>query len=221
MLSSGHWHPDEDGEYFIDRNPKFFSVILEYLRKGKFDIKGLAIDDLQKLQEDLDYYQIATPFPAFSLGWCQKYCGKNILIEGKSAKKYRGENGWNAAVLGDVPNLAAFKFKIVKLETNTTMLGISPKIGFKSDDANHSTCGYYLYLLDGTLYSAKGDFGKNYTAPPKLGSVIELFYEKQQKTISFVIDGIPKGIAFSDVELDEWYPAAEMYYDGCSVEILL
>jgi len=38
MLSSmfsGHFdmEPDEDGCYFIDRNPDFFPIILDYLRK--------------------------------------------------------------------------------------------------------------------------------------------------------------------------------------------
>jgi len=221
MLSSGHWLPDEDGEYFIDRNPKYFSTILDFLRSGKLDLKGFSSDELQRIQEDLDYYQIATPFPVFSLGWSKECCGKNIAIEGKIVRKVRGENGWNSAALGNIPNLSSFKFKVVRHDTNTAMLGISPKQGFKTDDANHSSCGFFLYLLDGTLYSTKGDFGKPYTNPPGLNSTIEIIYEKKQKTISFVIDDVAKGVAFSDVVLEEWFPAVEMYYDGIAVEILV
>jgi len=62
MLSSGHWQPDEDGEYFIDRNPKFFGIILDFLRTGKLDTKGLDKDSLEKLKQDLDYYLIKAQF---------------------------------------------------------------------------------------------------------------------------------------------------------------
>lgn len=78
MLSSGHWEPDEDGEFFIDRDAKHFITILNYLRydeaclqwaylwigrSGKMDLKGWKKLDLEKLQEDLDYYQIQLPEP--------------------------------------------------------------------------------------------------------------------------------------------------------------
>jgi len=63
MLSSGHWQPDEDGSYFIDRNPKFFDIILDYMRTGKFDISDLNKKDLTQLQDDLDYFQIKLPTP--------------------------------------------------------------------------------------------------------------------------------------------------------------
>jgi len=61
LLSSGHWQPDEDGSYFIDRNPKYFSVILDYMRGGKINLKSWNKGDVKRLQEDLDYYQIQVP----------------------------------------------------------------------------------------------------------------------------------------------------------------
>jgi len=63
MLSSGHWKPDEDGFYFIDRNPKHFPVILDYMRTGKIDLDDYSPKELEKLYEDLDYYQIKHPKP--------------------------------------------------------------------------------------------------------------------------------------------------------------
>ncbi len=49
------------GEYFIDRDPKYFDRILEYLRSGKFSWGGLDSTAKQKLLKDLDYYQISLP----------------------------------------------------------------------------------------------------------------------------------------------------------------
>lgn len=50
--------PEEDGSYFIDRNPKLFAIILEYLRTGKLYVKHLDSEQLIALKEELDYYQI-------------------------------------------------------------------------------------------------------------------------------------------------------------------
>eukprot|EP00128_Syssomonas_multiformis_P008994 Colp12_sorted_trinity150504_noHs@31622 len=59
MLSSGKWEPDEDGCYFVDRNPKHFSVILDYLRTHeKPDLSGMPKEDVAKLRRDMDYFQI-------------------------------------------------------------------------------------------------------------------------------------------------------------------
>jgi len=61
MLSGGHWQPDEDGSYFIDRNPKNFGIILEYLRTGQVPvITGWSPTDIMNFQKDLDYFQIKT-----------------------------------------------------------------------------------------------------------------------------------------------------------------
>ncbi len=41
MLCSEHWKPSEDGSYFIDRSPKHFGRILDYLRSGTLIIADL------------------------------------------------------------------------------------------------------------------------------------------------------------------------------------
>jgi hypothetical protein len=49
------------GTYFIDRNPKHFDRILDYLRYGEFKVEGLSEFDMDKLRADFDYYQIDLP----------------------------------------------------------------------------------------------------------------------------------------------------------------
>jgi len=61
LLGSGKWQPDSDGAYFVDRSPKFFDRILNFMRNGKMDYYGLDDHSLEKLQDDCDYYQIAIP----------------------------------------------------------------------------------------------------------------------------------------------------------------
>lgn len=57
--------PDKDGEYFVDRSPKHFGLILDYLRDPK---RGVALvsrrvekfDDLERdeFEMEVDFYQI-------------------------------------------------------------------------------------------------------------------------------------------------------------------
>uniref|UniRef100_A0A6B2LJ35 Potassium channel tetramerisation-type BTB domain-containing protein n=1 Tax=Arcella intermedia TaxID=1963864 RepID=A0A6B2LJ35_9EUKA len=120
MLSSGHWQPDEDGEYFIDRNPKHFINILDFLRTGKLNTIGFNEADHIKLKEDLDYFLISipsyvnvTPSSVVSSvwSWNKDFCGKNLEIQGNVITK-KGETAWDSAVLGSVPNLSSFKIKV-------------------------------------------------------------------------------------------------------------
>lgn len=48
----------EDGSYFIDRNPKYFSIILEYLRTGELLFSHLNTEQRAALHCELDYFQI-------------------------------------------------------------------------------------------------------------------------------------------------------------------
>lgn len=48
----------EGGSYFIDRNPKYFSIILEYFRTGKLITSHLNSEQIEALHIELDYYQI-------------------------------------------------------------------------------------------------------------------------------------------------------------------
>jgi hypothetical protein len=58
MLASGKWQPDEDGVYFIDRDPTHFGRIVEYMRTGELSFDGLDDESIKKLESDLDYFQI-------------------------------------------------------------------------------------------------------------------------------------------------------------------
>lgn len=60
MLVLKRIQPDTDGSYFIDRNPKYFDIILDLLRNGALPVtaKDMTTRQMQELQKELDYYQI-------------------------------------------------------------------------------------------------------------------------------------------------------------------
>lgn len=61
LISSGHWEPDEDGAYFIDRNPKNFDVIIDYMRDGVLRLDRVEPSRQADLLAELDYYQLPLP----------------------------------------------------------------------------------------------------------------------------------------------------------------
>eukprot|EP01124_Arcella_intermedia_P019784 TRINITY_DN2712_c0_g2_i1.p1 TRINITY_DN2712_c0_g2~~TRINITY_DN2712_c0_g2_i1.p1 ORF type:complete len:226 (-),score=32.18 TRINITY_DN2712_c0_g2_i1:594-1271(-) len=64
LASSDAWKPDQDGTYFIDRSPKYFEYVLDYLRSGVLDLEDLPARDKKRIQMEFDYFQV--PFPCDS-----------------------------------------------------------------------------------------------------------------------------------------------------------
>jgi len=57
MFSSGLAVPDEDGEFFFDRDPKLFQVILNFYRHGKIILPANLSSEMVK--EELDFFGIS------------------------------------------------------------------------------------------------------------------------------------------------------------------
>jgi hypothetical protein len=61
---SGMWQPNKAGEYFVDRDPKYFPAILNYFRMLKsggtaeLRVDNLGTNESKSLADDIDFYQI-------------------------------------------------------------------------------------------------------------------------------------------------------------------
>lgn len=67
LVHSGAFQPDDKtGEYFIDRDPKFFGIFLNYLRDNRgdgqlnLDLESLRPADCKQLYSDIQYYQFSS-----------------------------------------------------------------------------------------------------------------------------------------------------------------
>ena len=66
LIKSEQWVPDEDGIFFIDRNPRFFPAILDYLRmiangrEGMLLVGTVTPEEQRLLDDDIEYYMIGS-----------------------------------------------------------------------------------------------------------------------------------------------------------------
>ena len=58
---------NENYEYSIDQNSKYFSEILNYLITGKINLKERPVHEIMNLKEEFDYFSI--DFPVRKLEW--------------------------------------------------------------------------------------------------------------------------------------------------------
>merc|ERR1712000_60015 len=57
---------DVDGSYFIDRNPKYFGVLLDFLRTGTLDYEDFTEKNIDKLKDEFKFYSVPYPKPRYS-----------------------------------------------------------------------------------------------------------------------------------------------------------
>lgn len=116
-----HTQPDEDGEYFIDRDAKHFPTILNYLRdpmiQKTFSFLDYNEKELRELKNEVDYYQIRSlqrmieeeeNFGGISAGKRILLSHKNRIVT-KIVQKGDGE--WDSGVL--FPRTKRWRIKLL------------------------------------------------------------------------------------------------------------
>jgi len=172
----------------------------------------------------MDYFQIKLPIPPKPVNsWDPIYCSNQHQLSNNNltVTKTSGGISWNGGVLGTVPNPKNFKVRILNRGVGNVMVGLAPRNKFNVNSANYNICGWYLYIQNGTLHSQQGDKSRLYSnSGIQNGSIIEVLYDEIKNTISFVVDGTNKGIAFTINTNDPIYPALDICDQNVSLEIL-
>jgi len=136
------------------------------------------------------------------------------------ATKVSGGDSWNAAVIGTIPN-QSFKVKILNRGYRGFILvGMAPQQGFHPEECNFNKRGWYLYCADGSLYSQGGISNRSFASAIMNTSVIEVMFSRERREISFVIDGVNKGVAFTNLPPQDLFPTLEIRDNQSSVQLL-
>jgi hypothetical protein len=158
--------PDEDGEYFIDRNPEHFHLILDYLRNPT---KQVNLTEMTKKQLEDFYYEV----DFYSIHSLKKIeiipkidilaIGKELTSQRLSDSKFRitksGVNGWNANVIFT----PCKKWKVTMIQScSAVMCGVVDQNVVNLNGTNFNSNGYFVYNANGAKYSFNGQSNSPY-----------------------------------------------------------
>lgn len=204
LLTSDSWKVDEDGEYFVNRSPKFFDRIMTSLRSGDpVDQAGLSPEESLQLSVETDYYQVPSKVDRAHMMWDAKCCDRNLVISEDGRTVTMTCSGNSARVLSTIPDTSHFHVYLRKLEGYMS-------VGYQSA---HAHFHYYL-LADGTLYS-----GEQYCPRLVEGDVVTALFDSLACTISFAVNGTSYGIAYRQnaMRSGAFFPCVVLTKIGASV----
>ena len=214
MLASGSWLPDEEGTYFINKNPKGFDIVLEFIRNGTISFAGIESHRLPRVLELFEYFQIRIPSP--SLTWDTSKMGPDLEVINSGSSVIRkassaGESSNYAettAILG-AQSTTRFSLRLIENVATKALIGLAPRETFDVYGKNSLNCGWYLSLSTGTLIS-RSCYNKPYCSAFSTGELITVIFDTQRNEISFERNGKALGVAFTDVPRQALFPAVDV-----------
>jgi len=111
-----------------------------------------------------------------------KYLPKLSSTNFKFSKKNRSlvfnGSSWNGTVLAS--KTKQYTVKSLACMYGYVMLGYAPS-SINKTGSNYTSCGYYVYLANGSLYSQSGDSNRNYSSTPySSNSLIGVSWDKKK-----------------------------------------
>ncbi len=216
---------DEKGAIFIDRNPKYFQFILDYLRNEKIDLKLIDAKEHSALLEEIQFYEIgsliAQLVPSSTvepLQFLPEYVTERITLSDNNTSLTVADGGtkYDCAMLCD-KRATRWKVIIKRIQSANGgfCLGVANKDSFKKSGKNYSGTNTYLLCSNGNFIKPGGDHKSICGQLNINGCEVEVLYKNG--TLAFKLDGKDLGEAASGVP-DNLYPAFDFLY-GCSISI--
>jgi len=152
LLGTEGWVKNEQGEYFIDRDPSLFPHVMTFLRTGRWYLNSLSADDLDRLEAELDFYALSLPRNWSHLDRFKASSGISFPNEGEGNTTTVTGSG---TILGEdfLPSEACWDVTVVAKTGNAwTGIGIATAL----TDVNSLCCdtsyGCGLYIDQNNCY---------------------------------------------------------------------
>jgi len=216
LLGGSCWKPDEDGTYFVDRDPEHFERIMKALRSGRpVDPAGLTAEQIEQLGIEQDYYQLPPLAKIQSITWDTDHCSSNLKIsnEGRTVMG-AGKAVFCGAVLGMKSNK---DFK-VRVESGHVLVGYATRAAFQPENCEWSM-GLFLDCSYGSIFDKSSTEFVEYCPCLEEGETIAVQLDTEASTVSFITNGTNHGIAFRELGTEPLFPCVAFYLLGGSVTL--
>ena len=113
-----------------------------------------------------------------------------------------------------------WKIKILNTKQKAVMVGVASS-DFDINSSDYSTCGWYFYCLNSTLYSGPPfNYSNKNTNLSKVDNEIIVVMNMKKKTLKFIINNEDKGESYTHIpNVKPIYPAVILLDTNDSVEI--
>ena len=217
----------------IENNIKNINIIKENINKYKTNNK-IKIEFSPKEYSLNNFLETLNSFGKIYLNIFKfKECPKNInnnrmySISGENKNiltKTGTDNSWMGTLcefeLDKQIEEHKWKIKILQTKYKYIMVGVAPN-DFDINSSDYSTCGWYFYCYDSTLYSGPPfNYSCSGTNLSKVNDEIIVVMNMKKRTLKFIINNEDKGDSYSNIPIDKpVYPAVCLYTINDSVEI--
>jgi SPRY domain len=206
------------GAYAIDDDLDIFLLVIASIVDAEsFKKQRLQLDSATRdyLTTRLDYYQVNIDIRIHyrvDSSIIVTNCLSNI-----TASKTIDTSGYTSLIWDASIHKYTVTVNISKyLDIN---IGFARSKLFDVSKSSYSSCGWYLFLHSGCLYSQNGDKGKAYSSGCKVGDTITCIYNASTSEISFEKNGASLGVAYTDVNEVDIAPVVELVCKGDSITL--
>eukprot|EP00735_Rhodelphis_limneticus_P014947 TRINITY_DN9062_c0_g1::TRINITY_DN9062_c0_g1_i1::g.18178::m.18178 TRINITY_DN9062_c0_g1::TRINITY_DN9062_c0_g1_i1::g.18178 ORF type:complete len:164 (+),score=20.65,sp/Q693B1/KCD11_HUMAN/31.34/1e-08,BTB_2/PF02214.17/3.8e-10,PRY/PF13765.1/0.14 TRINITY_DN9062_c0_g1_i1:151-642(+) len=133
------------GPFFIDRDPKYFKLIINYLRTDILDISRLYATEVDLLKRELDYYQLqvghSSYYPPPQLEWDPAFKHSDLKLSSDRTKvthKYDSSSDeTHHRVMCSTAGVTTFSVSVVysdaeKMKASNFKIGFTKKSAFSA-----------------------------------------------------------------------------------------
>ena len=138
--------------------------------------------------------------------------------------KKTGQQGWMGTICENELDKSIeehkWKIKLLKVTNKYLMVGVAP-IDFDINSSDYSTCGWYLYCNDSTLFSGPPfNYSSKKTNLSEVNDEIIVVMNMRKRTLKFIINNEDKGDSYINIPIDKpLFPTVLLRDQNDSIEI--